>query len=162
MQCLAHSCGCDSVTRKTIQEIKQRISRIREISWGSLAAEKEMLDATPAAFHQGVPPSSIRWWPGDANLAMRPRTEPMQRRGVPRHTVTKRKVAREDTKEGEHKRNRNLQERHQGGRMETAQRRGLRCPGGPEPRRGPQAETLSAAGYGARAHSQATDACERT
>jgi hypothetical protein len=46
-------------------------------------------------------------------------------------------------------------------RMVREQRRGFRCAGGPEPRRRPRAETLSA-GYGARAHSQATDACERT
>jgi hypothetical protein len=39
----------------------------------------------------------------------------MQRQGVPRQGATERKVAREDTKEGVHKRSRKLQERHQGG-----------------------------------------------
>jgi hypothetical protein len=39
----------------------------------------------------------------------------MQRQGVPRHRVTEGKVAREDTKEGVHKRSRKLQERHQVG-----------------------------------------------
>jgi hypothetical protein len=39
----------------------------------------------------------------------------MQREGVPRHRVTERKVAREDTKEGVHKRSRQLQERQRGG-----------------------------------------------
>jgi hypothetical protein len=39
----------------------------------------------------------------------------MQRQGVPKHRVTERKVAREDTKEGVHKRSRKLQERHRGG-----------------------------------------------
>jgi hypothetical protein len=43
------------------------------------------------------------------------RIEPMQRQGVPRHRVTERKVAREDTKGVVHKRSRNLYERHSGG-----------------------------------------------
>jgi hypothetical protein len=59
MQCLVHPRGRNSVTRQKIQEIKPQILRIRAIRRGSLAAEKEMLDAAPAAFHQGVPPSSI-------------------------------------------------------------------------------------------------------
>jgi hypothetical protein len=74
-----------------------------------------MLDAAPAAFHKGVPPSNMRRWPSDANLAIRTRTEPVQRQGVPRHRVTERKVAQEETKEGVHKLSRKLQERHQGG-----------------------------------------------
>jgi hypothetical protein len=57
-QCLAHGRGSDSVTRQEIQEIKPQISRIWAIRRGSLAAEKEMLDAAPAAFHKGLPPSS--------------------------------------------------------------------------------------------------------
>jgi hypothetical protein len=88
MQCLAHPRGRDSVTRQDIQEIKPQSSRIRAIRRGSLAAQKEMLDAVPAAFHKGVPPSSIQRWPSDANLAIRTRTEPMQWQGVPRHRVT--------------------------------------------------------------------------
>jgi hypothetical protein len=115
MQCLAHPLDRDSVTRQEIQEIKPHISRIRAIRWGSLATEREMRDAAPAAFHTGVPPSSMRRFPSDANLAIRTRTEPEQRQGVPRHRVTKRKVAREDTKEGVHNRSRKLQERHQVG-----------------------------------------------
>jgi hypothetical protein len=39
----------------------------------------------------------------------------MQRKGVPRHRVTERKVAREDTEKGVHKRSRKLQEQHQVG-----------------------------------------------
>jgi hypothetical protein len=115
MQCLAYPRTRDSVTRQEIQEVKPQISRIRAIRRGSLAAEKEMLDAAPAAFHKSVSPSSIRWRPSDADLAIRTRTEPMQRQGVPRHRVTERKVAGEDTKEGVHKWSRKVQERHQGG-----------------------------------------------
>jgi hypothetical protein len=113
MQCLAHPRSRDSVTRQEIQEIKPQISRIRAVRRGSLAAEEEMLDAAPAAFHKGVPPRSMQRRPSDADLAIGTRTEPMQRQGVPKHRVTERKVAREDTKEGVHKRSRKLQERHQ-------------------------------------------------
>jgi hypothetical protein len=77
MQCLAHPRGRDSVTRQEIQKIKPQIIRIRAIRWGSLAAEEEMLDAAPAAFHKGASPSSMRRFPSDANLAIRTRTEPM-------------------------------------------------------------------------------------
>jgi hypothetical protein len=76
---------------------------------GSLAAEEEMLDAAPAAFHQGVPPSSTGRWPSDANLAVKTRTEPMQRDAVSRHRMIDRKVSREDTTEGVHKWSRNVQ-----------------------------------------------------
>jgi hypothetical protein len=55
MQCLAHPRSRDSVTSQGIQEIKPQISRIRAIMRGSRAAEKEMLNAAPAAFHKGVP-----------------------------------------------------------------------------------------------------------
>jgi hypothetical protein len=113
MQRLAHPRSHDSVIIQEIQEIEPQISRIRAIRRGSFAAEKEMLDAAPAAFHKGVPPSSMRRCPSNADLAVRTRTEPMQRQGVPRHRVTERKVAREDTKEGIHKRSRKLQERQQ-------------------------------------------------
>jgi hypothetical protein len=115
MQCLAHVRIRDSVTRQEIQKIKPQISRIRALKRGSLAAGEEMLDAAPAAFHKGVPPSSTGRWPSDANLAVKTRTEPMQREGVPRHRVTERKVAREDTKERVHKRSRKVQERQRGG-----------------------------------------------
>jgi hypothetical protein len=115
MQRLAHVRSRDSVRRQEIQEIKPQSSRIGATRRESLAAEEEMLDAAPAAFHKGVPPSSMRRWPSDANLAIRTRTELMQRQGVPRHRVTERKVAREDTKERVHKRSRKLQERHQRG-----------------------------------------------
>jgi hypothetical protein len=52
--CPVHPRGRNSVTRQEIQEIKPQISRIRAIRRGSLAAEKEMLDAAAAAFHKGV------------------------------------------------------------------------------------------------------------
>jgi hypothetical protein len=100
MQRLAHLRGRDSGRRQEIQEIKPQISSIRARRRGSLAVEEEMLDAAPAAFHKGTPPSSIRWRPGDANLTVKTRTQPMQREGVPRHRVTVKKVPREDTKEG--------------------------------------------------------------
>jgi hypothetical protein len=66
--------------------------------------------STPAC----VPPSSSWWWPGDANLTIRTRTEPMQLQGVSRHRVSERRVAREDTEEGVHKPSRKLQEWHRG------------------------------------------------
>jgi hypothetical protein len=50
----------NSVIRQEIQKIKPQISRVRALKRGSLAAEEGMLDAAPAAFHQGVPPSSTR------------------------------------------------------------------------------------------------------
>jgi hypothetical protein len=71
-----------------------------------------MLDAAPAVIHEGEPPGSMGRRPGDANLAVKPRTEPMQWEGVPRHRVTERKVAREDTKDEVHKRSRKLEEQH--------------------------------------------------
>jgi hypothetical protein len=79
MQRLAHLRGCHSVTRQEIQEIKPQISSIRARRRGSLAAEEEMLDAAPSAFHKGVPPSSIGRWPGDESMAVKTRTELMQR-----------------------------------------------------------------------------------
>jgi hypothetical protein len=90
MQLLAHVRSRYSVTRQEIQEIKPQFSRIRALRRGSLAVEEEVLEAAPVAFHQGVPPSSTGRWPSDANLAVKTRTEPMQREGVPRHRVTKR------------------------------------------------------------------------
>jgi hypothetical protein len=114
MQCLAHMRSRDSVRRQDILEFKPQVSRIRARRRGSLAAEEEMLDAAPA-FHKVVPPSSIGLWPGDAKLAVKTRTEPMQWEGVPRHRVTERKVGREDADQVIHKRIRKLQERHWGG-----------------------------------------------
>jgi hypothetical protein len=136
MQRLAHPRRRDSVTRQEIQEIKPQISRIRAVRRGSRAAEEEMLAAALAAFHQGVPPSSIWWCSGDANLAVRTRTEHMQRQGVPKHRVTERKVAGEDTKKGVDKRSRDAREglSHADGRGQR------RCPKrgrgrGPAPKR---------------------------
>jgi hypothetical protein len=100
MQRLAHPRGIDSVTSSTLQKIKPQISRIRASRRGSAAAEKAMLDAAPATFRNGVAPSSGRWRLGDANLAMRTRTEPMQRKRVPRQGGTERKLARRDTRKG--------------------------------------------------------------
>jgi hypothetical protein len=96
--------GSDSITRQIIQESKPQISRVRPTRRISFAAEQEMLGAAPVALHQGVPPSSDWWWPGDENLAKKTRTEPMKWQGVPRHRVTERNLARGDTKEGVHKR----------------------------------------------------------
>jgi hypothetical protein len=70
MQFLAQPRSHDSVTRQHVRGIKPQTSRIRAIRQGSLAAKKEMLDAEPAAFHQGATPSSIRRWPGDATRAI--------------------------------------------------------------------------------------------
>jgi hypothetical protein len=83
-QCMAHSRDRESVTR---QQIKPQIGRIQALRRGSLAAEEETLDAAPAVFHKGVLPSSIWWWRGDADLAVRTRAEPMQRQGVSQHNV---------------------------------------------------------------------------
>jgi hypothetical protein len=150
MQCLAHPLGSDSSIRQRFQEIKLQISRIRATRQGSRAVELEKLDA--AACHQDAPPSSDWWWPDDAKLVIRTKREPMHRQGVPRHGVTERKLVREDTKEGVHKRSRKLKRGRGGEIMEREQRRGLRCTGRPEPRRRPRPETLSKAGPGARAY----------
>jgi hypothetical protein len=115
MQPLAHPRGHNSVTRQDIQDIKPQISKIRTIRRRSLATEEEMLEAAPAEFYPGAPPSSSWWRPGDANLAIRSRTELMQWQGVSRHRVTARKVAREETQEGVHERSRKLQQWHTGG-----------------------------------------------
>jgi hypothetical protein len=66
MQRLAHPRSSNSVTRQEIQAIKPQISRIRAIRRGSRAAEKDMLDAAPAAYHKGVPSSSTRRWRSNA------------------------------------------------------------------------------------------------
>jgi hypothetical protein len=68
MHSLMHPLGSDSATRQKIQEIKLQISRILVKTRGKLAAEQEMLDAAPAAFHQGVTPSSGGWRSGDAHF----------------------------------------------------------------------------------------------
>jgi hypothetical protein len=70
MQRLAHVCSRHSVTRHEIQEIKPQISRIWALKRGSLATEEEMMNAAPAAFNKGSPPSTTRRWPSDANLAV--------------------------------------------------------------------------------------------
>jgi hypothetical protein len=91
---LAHVRSRDSVRRQEIQEIKPRIRRIWARRRGSLAAEEEMLDAAQAAFQkfQGVPPSSIGRWPGDANLAVKNEDRAYATGGSPK--------AQSDRKEG--------------------------------------------------------------
>jgi hypothetical protein len=50
---------------------------------------------------------------------------------------------------------------NEGEHMSRERPRGLMWAGGPGPRRHPRAETFTAAGYGARAASQAEEVCER-
>jgi hypothetical protein len=78
---------------KTIQRIKSQISGIGATRRGRQASGKELLDATPVTFHEGVSSSSGRRQPGDTNLAMETRKRTMQRHRVARHRVTERKLS---------------------------------------------------------------------
>jgi hypothetical protein len=111
-----------------------------------LAAEQEMLDAAQAAFHSSVSLSSGRVAADDANLSTRTRTELMQQQVVPRHGVRERKLAREDTKEGVHKRSRKPQEWQRQGAHGKGPTEWVKMHGRVEQRCRPWAETLSEAG----------------
>jgi hypothetical protein len=86
----------------------------------------------------------------------------MQLEEVPRHRVTERKVARKDTKEGVHKRSRQLQERKRGGAHEKRATERVQVLG----RAGflPTAAGRDIVGSvgGSESHSQGTNACDHT
>jgi hypothetical protein len=97
--------GRQSRQRSSVQCIKSSMSRIQENRRRRFAAEQEILDAAPTAFHQSVTPSCGQRRPqlgANANLAIGT-TETIQRQGAPTHGALTRSFTGEDRNEWGHR-----------------------------------------------------------
>jgi hypothetical protein len=130
-------------------------------SQSSFATEQVVLNTAQTTFNQRVTPSRARQAHGDGDLTVWPWTQTIRGNRVPVHRGAVRELAERTQRKGNTTATPKCRSRSGEEHFSRERREGLMCAVGQEPHRRPWAEMLSAAGYGARAASQAEAVRER-